>query len=85
MSLESSAKIVRLPRRTLGTVVPKKSPLSKIGKIALALWPPETHKTARCLGDALGCTERHANLLIEGKRGLRNARMALALLSEIIS
>jgi hypothetical protein len=40
-------------------------------------------KPARWLSERVHCTERHANLIIEGKRK-PNARAALAVYAEII-
>jgi hypothetical protein len=80
---ESSARIVPLSRRTLGTsvlrdVLPEN--LSKFGLVVCALWPV---KPALNLAQRAGCTERHANLIIAGKRK-PNARAALAVYAEII-
>lgn len=83
MAGESSAEIIRLPRRTRGTIVPRnldRENLSTFGKVCLTLWPD---KPAVVLSQLAGCSERHANLLIRGERK-PNARIALALLGEII-
>lgn len=52
----------------------------KFGTVVLALWPI---KPAIHLSQKIGCTERHANLLIAGKRK-PNARAALVVYAEII-
>ncbi|WP_375782871.1 hypothetical protein ACE10Z_23440 [Bradyrhizobium sp. Pha-3] len=77
----------RADRRPLGTLVPsvRAAPIcfgkSKIGIVAHALWPVDT--TAH-LAQALGCTKRHAGLLIDGKRKL-NAVAAWAMLGELVN
>lgn len=80
---ESSAAVVALARRTRGTIVPRnldRENLSTFGRVCLALWPD---KPAVVLAQLAGCSERHANLLIRGERK-PNARVALALLAEIL-
>jgi hypothetical protein len=52
----------------------------KFGTVVLALWPD---KPGLNLAQRARCSERHANLLIEGKRK-PNARAALAVMGEII-
>ena len=56
------------------------TPLNKFGTVVLALWPD---KPGLNLAQRAKCSERHANLLIEGKRK-PNARAALAVYAEII-
>jgi hypothetical protein len=80
MATESGGNIVQVPRRTLGTIVPRKIEHSKFGKIVLALWPD---KPATCLSQIARCSERHANLLIKGERK-PNARIAHAVFGEIL-
>jgi hypothetical protein len=85
MSSESSVGIARFSRRTLGTSVlsaqASLQKLSKFGLVVCALWPT---KPGLRLAQLVGCTERHANLIIAGKRK-PNARTAHALLGEILS
>ena len=74
MGIESSAKELALSKRL-------REQSCKFGTVVLALWP---HKAAIHLSQRAGCSERHANLLITGKRK-PNARAALAVYTEIIS
>ena len=85
MAGESSVGIARFSRRSLGTSVlsaqASLQKLSKFGLVVCVLWPT---KPGLRLAQLVGCTERHANLIIEGKRK-PNARVALAVYAEIIS
>jgi len=84
MGSESTGKSPDLPSRNIGTIVPSnfaRERNSKFGTVVLALWP---QKAAVHLSQRIGCSERHANLLIAGKRK-PNARAALAIYQEIIS
>ncbi len=80
-----SSQGVRAPsRENIGTIVPRdlaRKRFSKFGLVVVVLWPV---KPALNLAQRAGCTERHANLLIEGKRK-PNARAVLAVHAEIIS
>jgi hypothetical protein len=55
--------------------------ISKFGLVCRALWPD---KPDIALAHLAKCSERHARLLIRGKRK-PNARVAHAVLGEIIS
>jgi hypothetical protein len=55
--------------------------LPLFGRICLEIWPD---KTATCLSQLAGCSERHANLLIAGDRK-PNAVIAHAVFGKIIS
>lgn len=67
----------------------RKSPASKtskeqsckFGTIVLALWP---EKPALNLSQRIGCTERAANLYINGRRKI-SARAAYVIFGEILS
>ncbi|MCK1503076.1 hypothetical protein [Bradyrhizobium sp. 188] len=50
------------------------------GRVCLEIWPD---KTATNLSQIAGCSERHANLIIEGKRK-PNARVAHVVMGKII-
>lgn len=86
---ESSQRVALPSSSALGTIVPRKFPrekLSKFGKAVVAL--ADGIKPGQWLADRVKeqggkCTERHANLIIEGKRK-PNARAALAVYAEII-
>jgi hypothetical protein len=84
MAGESSQRIARMSSCGEGTSVPRnvgaENP-SKFGDVVRVLWP---QKPALRLSQLADCTERHANLLIKGERK-PNARVALAILGEIIS
>ncbi len=72
------------PRRTRRTIVPRNFAREKLplfGRVLLEIWPD---KTATNLSQVAGCTERHANLIIEGKRK-PNARLAHVVFGKIIS
>jgi len=65
---ESSAKAVRLPRRTFRTIVPtRKLPeqFSLFGRVCLQIWPD---KPVTALAQEIGCTERAASFYITGER-----------------
>jgi hypothetical protein len=65
---ESSQRVIRLPRRTLGTIVPRNfgaERISKFGRVCLALWP---EKPAVNLSQRARCTERAAQFYITGER-----------------
>lgn len=84
MAGESRQRRVRVSRRTLGTIVPRnilEPETSKFGSVVCLLWPD---KPALNLSQRVGCSERHANLIIAGRRK-PNARVAHVVLGEIIS
>lgn len=59
---------------------PEPTPISKFGTAVRAIWPD---KPALRLAQAIGCTERGAQLIINGERKV-SARAAAAFLNEII-
>jgi hypothetical protein len=80
MSCESEQRMAPLSSSALGTIVPRHSPAEpscKFGIVVCALWPV---KPGLNLAQRMGCSERHANLIIAGKRKL-NARALHALIS----
>jgi hypothetical protein len=81
MSGESSHPVPPLSSSFRGTKRSSEEKQSKFGTVVLALWPV---KPGLNLAQRVGCTERHANLLITGKRK-PNAKAALAVYAEIIS
>ncbi len=84
MAGESTRRYLRPSSENIRTSVPRKSlqdRYSKLGRVAVALWP---HKPALHLAQLAGLSERGAQYLIDGKRK-PNARTAHALLGEILS
>lgn len=81
MARESRQQIALPSSSGGGTYVPRSGQPCKFGTVVLALWPV---KPALHLSQLADCSERHANLLIQGKRK-PNARAALAIYAEIIS
>jgi hypothetical protein len=80
---ESERRVRAASSENIGTIVPRISPrekLSKFGRVVKALWPK---KPALNLAQRARCTERHANLLIEGKRK-PNARAVHAVNGEML-
>jgi hypothetical protein len=68
MAGESSAEIIRLPRRTFRTTVPtRKLPeqFSLFGRVCLQIWPD---KPITALAQEAGCSERAATFYITGER-----------------
>lgn len=68
MSGESSQRLVRMPRRTLGNLFPRKfgrENLPPFGRVCVELWGPD--KPGVILGQIIGKSERIANLYITGK------------------
>jgi len=66
---ESSQPRARLPRRTLGTIVPTnfgKENLSDFGLVCSVLWPNE--KLDVVISQGAGCTDRAARQYIRGDR-----------------
>jgi hypothetical protein len=59
---------------------PEPTPISKFGTAVRGRWP---HKPALHLAQLVGCTERGAQLIINGERKV-SARVAAAFLNEII-
>lgn len=81
---ESRQATALLSSSVRGTEVPRSAARrvpSKFGAVARALWPV---KPALNLSQRVGCTERHANLLIAGRRK-PNARAMHALVGEILA
>jgi len=77
---ESQQRTVPLSSSVRGTIDPWRSPTKppcKFGVVICALWPV---KPGLNLAQRMGCSERHANLIIAGKRKL-NARALHALIS----
>ena len=77
---ESNARKRAQSSGNIGTFVPSTETLSKFGAAAYALWPV---KPGLNIAQRAGCTERHANLIIAGKRK-PNARVALVIYAEIL-
>jgi hypothetical protein len=87
---ESSARRRRKSSENIGTIVPRKlSQENNLSKFGRHVWlcadgvKPGDWLAARIRQQGGKCTERHANLIIEGKRK-PNARAALAVYAEII-
>lgn len=86
---ESNRRVRRPSSENIGTIVPRKfaaENLSKFGKhvfLCAEGIKPGDWLAARIREQGGRCTERHANLIIAGKRK-PNARAALAVYAEII-
>lgn len=86
---ESNVRRRRRSSENIGTIVPRKLSQQNLSKFGRHVWlcadgvKPGDWLAARIREQGGRCTDRHGNLMVEGKRK-PNARAALAVYAEII-